>query len=68
MQFTINAQLDDTIIIKGKTEVLKSINNFYEFDFQLFLNANNINKQIVVKENKISVISGKTLRNFFLIM
>lgn len=51
--------------LKGKTEDLKSINNFYEFDFKLFLNANNINKQIVVKENKVKVIVGKTLRNIF---
>lgn len=65
VQYTINAQLDDTLLLKGKTEDLKVINNFYEFDFKLFLNANNVNKQIVVKESKVKVIAGKTLRNIF---
>ncbi|WP_425381042.1 ComEC/Rec2 family competence protein [Spiroplasma endosymbiont of Polydrusus pterygomalis] len=65
IQFTINAQLDDILILKGKTEDLQSINNFYEFDFKLFLNANNVNKQIVVKSGKVKIIAGKTLRNIF---
>ncbi len=65
IQFTINAQLDDIFILKGKTEDLQSINNFYEFDFKLFLNANNVNKKIVVKSGKAKIITGKTLRNIF---
>ncbi|WP_395473018.1 hypothetical protein [Spiroplasma endosymbiont of Nomada rufipes] len=65
MQYTINAQLDDTLIFKGQTKDLKTINNFYEFDFKLFLNANNVNKQIVVNENKVKVVFGKTLRIIF---
>lgn len=65
IQFTINAQLDDILILKGKTEDLQSINNFYEFDFKLFLNANNVNKKIVVKSGKVKIITGKTLRNIF---
>lgn len=65
IQYTINAQLDDTLIFKGQTKDLKTINNFYEFDFKLFLNANNVNKQIVVNENKVKVVFGKTLRSIF---
>ncbi|WP_338960864.1 ComEC/Rec2 family competence protein [Spiroplasma endosymbiont of Lasioglossum villosulum] len=65
MQYTINAQLDDTLIFKGQTKDLKTINNFYEFDFKLFLNANNVNKQIVVNGNKVKVVFGKTLRTIF---
>lgn len=65
MQFTINAQLDDILLLEGKIEDLKPINNFYEFDFKLFLNANNINKKIVINAGKIKIIDGKTLRNIF---
>ncbi len=62
-QYTIDSQLDDALVVHGKTIPLKAINNFYEFDFKLFLNASNITKQIMVTKNKVQVISGHSIRS-----
>lgn len=62
-QYTIDSQLDDILVVHGKTIALKEINNFYEFDFKLFLNASNVTKQIMVSKNKVQVISGHSIRS-----
>ncbi|WP_308149470.1 ComEC/Rec2 family competence protein [Spiroplasma sp. AdecLV25b] len=62
-QYTIDSHLDDTLVVYGKTIPLKAINNFYEFDFKLFLNVSNITQQIMITKNQIHVISGHSIRS-----
>lgn len=62
IKYKIMAQLDDTIICSGYVKPLKTINNFYEFDFKQFLQANNVHHQIIITSKQVQVIPGNTIR------